>query len=1227
MSGTRSLRIFLASALLCSVAFAQNRTDLWHGKERSIHYKPDGEDFLLVNGKKRFNRALYGTNTPFRVEAGDLPEFALYMPGMGGNLKFGLVAGNNSKWLIDAEKIETRYRPGSMLYSVQDPLLGNGTLKLQVLARADGEGIIIKAEFEGSIKNVSLFAAYGGATGKKFSRDGDIGADPESSFYLKPEYCTDNVFQLNKNAFSLFYGKGKVLSEDERYEIQHFPDKAKEKGIAEEKKELYGVFPLTAKLALADANQQSSPIGLQQSKPGTLPVLTASLNIEAGKAFYFLIQNPKTEKVSDYKVLASVFEKAENARKSLAERVMINTPDAYINTLGGALAVAADGIWEAPSYLHGAVAWRMRLNAWRGAYVADPLGWHDRAKLHFSSYAKSQVLSPEVGKVVMDTTLHLARHLEKMGTSVFSSGYISRNPNDNTKAHHYDMNLVFFDQMLSHFNYTGDLDFAREMWPVIKRHLAWEKRNFDRDGDGLYDAYAAIWASDALQYSGGGVTHSSAYNYRANKLAARLAKLLGDDPAPYQQEANKILKAINTQLWIKEKGSYAEYKDLLGLKLLHPNAGLWTIYHAIDSDVPNAFQAYQALRYIDTEIPHIPVKADGLPAKDYYTLSTTNWQPYDWSLNNVALAEVLHTALAYWQGGRPEEAYKLWESILVESMYLGSSPGGFEQLSFYDAIRGELYRDFADPIGMTARSLLEGLYGIKPDALADKLTIKPGFPAAWNFASIKVPNISFDFKRNGDTDNYLIVPAYQKSMNLSLLLTAFKDKVKEVKVNGQLVRWTNVKDAVGLPLLKIEVAKSAKYDIQIEWGGDAIERPETKSFIEGDDQWRFTKKGTSGGAIKDPQGAFSSSDTAAIQTLKLNNAGNRTVFYMLRQGDFAWWLPLNAEVKKQIVIKTSLNAEGANVTLENAGTEIAGKLRVNGGNDAFVQDVKLPAQQSTVVKIPLLKLASGTNSIRFSYADKVLQQDLVSWEIKPSATAKFEKIDLSKNFNDAVSNIFKNKYLSPRPEGPTLQLPWQGIGNWCYPLITATIDDSGLRASAGSSNEIRLPNGVPMSSPGNSSAKNIVFTSRWDNYPDSATVSLKGKSSHAYLLLAGTTNPMQTRIDNGEVWVIYKDGTKERLALRNPETWWPIEQDYFTDNFAFSTDYPKPYRLYLKTGTITRDFKDFSSIKGYSNFAIDGGAATVLDLSLNPQKELKELRLITLTNDVVIGLMAVTLQR
>jgi GH15 family glucan-1,4-alpha-glucosidase len=100
-----------------------------------------------------------------------------------------------------------------------------------------------------------------------------------------------------------------------------------------------------------------------------------------------------------------------------------------------------------------------------------------------------------------------------------------------------------------------------------------KRKTFDADGDGLYDAYAAIWASDALQYSGGGVTHSSAYNYRANKEAARLAKLIGENGTAYEKEAEKILAAINKKLWMSDKGWYAEYKDLLGNKLLHPSAG------------------------------------------------------------------------------------------------------------------------------------------------------------------------------------------------------------------------------------------------------------------------------------------------------------------------------------------------------------------------------------------------------------------------------------------------------------------------------------------------------------------------------------------------------------------------------------------------------------------------------------------------------------------------------
>ena len=204
---TQERKLAIIKKLLCFILIAFSckanaktfvTPPLWHNKQRTIHYKPEGKDCICVNPTRRFNRALYGTNTAFRVEAGDLPEFAMYLPGMGGNCKFGLINGNKSKWLIDVKNIKAIYRSGSMLYEVKDSMLEKGTLHITILALADTEGMIIKTQFDHVNKNVHLLWVFGGATGKKFHRDGDIGADPESSFYLQPSYCADNVYQIEK---------------------------------------------------------------------------------------------------------------------------------------------------------------------------------------------------------------------------------------------------------------------------------------------------------------------------------------------------------------------------------------------------------------------------------------------------------------------------------------------------------------------------------------------------------------------------------------------------------------------------------------------------------------------------------------------------------------------------------------------------------------------------------------------------------------------------------------------------------------------------------------------------------------------------------------------------------------------------------------------------------------------------------------------------------------------
>ncbi len=1216
----------LLTLIVAFVLFGLAQAQDWK-TDREVRYQPDKGDFVIKNGKNRFNRSLYGVNTEFRVEAGDVPEFALYLPGMGGNLKFALLKGDKAIWLTDAAQIETRYRPGSMIYTITDPLLGKGSIQLHVLAMAKDEGMVLKM-VGNKTTDVRVIAVYGGASNEVFRRAGERNVDAADCFYLKANNCKGNEYQLNNNSFSVKFGQKTVIAGG-----SHLVDKVPTTG-----RTLRGTFPASAVLKIKDISAVNDLKSLSENRetPAS-PVLCAEVALEQNKPLYFSVYNRPDNQTIQANVLSQIFDEAEKARASLVARIEINTPDKYLNAMGGALAVAGDAIWQEPSYLHGAISWRVRIPGWRAAYVATALGWNDRAKTHFTAYANSQLMSPASGPVEMDTAMSFGRPKKRIGTAFYSSGFICSLP-DNPKPGDlsmYDMNLVYIDGLLRHIYNTGDLEFAKKLWPTIERHLAWEKRTFDADGDGLYDAFACIWASDALQYSGGGVTHSSAYNYFHNKCVAELAKLTGKDATPYLKEAERILKAINTKLWIKEKGQYAEFVDALGLKLTHEAAGLWTVYHSIDSEIADPFQQYQTLRYVDAQIPHIPFKIKGLEGEKFQVVTTTNWMPYYWSINNVAPAEQLHTALAYWQGGRNEKAYTLLKSMVMDNLFCGSSPGNFPMMSVYNAAGHiESYRDFADVIGIASRTIVEGLIGLRPDAVHGRMTIRPGFPAKWDFASFSLPYLGFNFKYSGKKSLYAITQKRENQLTTNLQIVAKTDKVAAVRVNGKPAKYRVMTENVGAPLLEIELPANAKNSVEIIWAGNAIQ-PTPAELKSASGETKTVNLKAAILDVNDPQGIVADKKIVGSQLqLKLNGvSGGRTLFARLKQGEMIWWQPIHVNMSPAVEI-VSGNAEDAdNLNLyvrNNTDKAISGTLTVGkkSGNP-FVRKLSVqPNSLSELVKVSIQFAVTGTNDVEFS-ADNglIVNEQIVNWMLPVKANAVFENVNISSTFNDKVNAIFaKNKYMSPRSPYTTLQLPLQGMGDWCVPLRMVAVNDSGFRASAGN-NLFTTPFGLTFTTPQAAEKPNIAFTSLFDNYPDSLSVPLTGKASHAYLLMAGSTNHMQSRMVNGCVKVTYTDGSESVLRLINPETWAPIERDYFTDEFSYKMNKPRPYRVVLKTGKVARNLEN--EIKGEALDArlIEGGGAIILDLPLDKNKELKSLTLISKANEVVIGLMGVTLDR
>lgn len=478
---------------------------------------------------------------------------------------------------------------------------------------------------------------------------------------------------------------------------------------------------------------------------------------------------------------------------------------------------------------------------------------------------------------------------------------------------------------------------------------------------------------------------------------------------------------MNKRLWLSDKGHWAEYQDFMGHKRLHESAGVWTIYHALDSETANPFQAYQATRYVDTQIPHIPVEGKGLKDEGYATISTTNWLPYSWSINNVAFAEVMHTALAYFQAGRFDEGYKLLKSSVLDGMYLGDSPGNFGQISFYDAARGECYRDFGDPVGVASRVMIQGVYGILPDLMNDKLVIRPGFPSDWKEASFTTPDVTYRFSREKDTDTYQITQRFGKPLEIGLRIKAVREKVASIEVNGRKADWSLVEAASGSPELLVVAPETENAEITIRWKGKPLQ-----TLVAGelniDSGGQISLRAPQGiqlCEIYDPQG-ISASTTIEGNSYSTNInkgvEGHHTFFVRTRQGDMDWWQPVNV----------------------------------------FIQSLYVAARED------------------FS-------------EVNTSAC---RMIDMDKYLNDSVTSIFREQYFSPRSPYTTLQLSVQGIGEWCHPLLSASIDDSGLRNLV-RDNRFNTSLGVPfrLMKEGN----NIAFTSLWDNYPDSICIPLAGK--------------------------------------------------------------------------------------------------------------------------------------
>lgn len=305
------------------------------------------------------------------------------------------------------------------------------------------------------------------------------------------------------------------------------------------------------------------------------------------------------------------------------------------------------------------------------------------------------------------------------------------------------------------FEWTGDLHFAREMYPAMKLGIDWLLGDMDQDKDLFPEGYGImeVYGLNAE------LIDVAVYTQQALEATARIAGALDDPEAAvrYRRLASELKARINKRFWIDEEGSYA---DFYGSRRQAVSATEGAIKQI-------GLKGADKLTRQDKEsIGHyeeLKAKFSAMPDASRGWLTNTNWVittpmetgiaprarairlldrikrensgeygPFLSAVERQAMMTISTGVQAVSEGkyGRTDEAMRYVDKIV--QTFSRVSPGSISEMM-------PDYGCFA--IAWTSYGvvvpLIEHVFGIRPDAMNKTVVFDPHLPAGWEDMSIE----------------------------------------------------------------------------------------------------------------------------------------------------------------------------------------------------------------------------------------------------------------------------------------------------------------------------------------------------------------------------------------------------------------------------------------------------------------------------------------------------------
>jgi glycogen debranching enzyme len=305
------------------------------------------------------------------------------------------------------------------------------------------------------------------------------------------------------------------------------------------------------------------------------------------------------------------------------------------------------------------------------------------------------------------------------------------------------------------FDWTGDLNFAKEMYPAMKMGVNWLLGDMDQNKDLFPEGYGImeVYGLNAELIDVG------VYTQQALEAAAHIAEVLKDTDGKdrYRKLASDLKARINDRFWIEQDGTYGDFYGSRSQAVSAAEGAIKQIgLKGVDKQTPRDKDLIAHYERLESEY-------SAMPETDRAWITNKNWViatpmetgiapperaiplldkirrensgeygPYLSAVERRSMMTISTGVQAVAEGkyGRTEEA--MWYVDRIVQTFNRVSPGSISETMPDHGCFTIAWTSYGIVL-----PLIEHVFGIQPDALNKTIVLDPHLPAGWEDISIE----------------------------------------------------------------------------------------------------------------------------------------------------------------------------------------------------------------------------------------------------------------------------------------------------------------------------------------------------------------------------------------------------------------------------------------------------------------------------------------------------------